>query len=159
MPKRRKTKTNETKSRETFVPPKLLVRSPKRNEREQVKHKILISLVILVSFAGCAKQITPQTNVAHYVSYDPKDTLGHPTSGIIKVEPSGGRLVTLHVRDRYNSLIDSYGNQFQPPLKHNDGITCSSTCSFNRAYYIKYLQMVQWQRDGRPITKKGWFHL
>jgi hypothetical protein len=118
--------------------------------------RLLLVIVLALSPVGCAKQIHPTTVVATHASYDPKDTLGKPTSGILAPTVSGGRLVSLHVRDRYNSLIDSYGGEFQPPLKHDDGLTCDAKqCTFVRFYYIDYLLMVQWQRDGRPVKKKG----
>jgi len=121
-----------------------------------MKWKVLLLLFVCFTSSNCAKNIQPTTVVAHYASYDPKDVLGKPTSGILDFAPGGGRLVSFNVYNRYNSLVDSYGDQFQPPLKKDDGIIRNEKgWVIDRAHYVQYLQMVQWQRNGRPPKKKS----
>lgn len=115
---------------------------------------LLIATTLASGLQGCAKAITAQTVESHAASYDPQDKFG-PTSGIVAVAPGGGRIVTQHFRDRFNALVDLYGDQFHPPLKHDEGFDFSregDTCIVNRASYIKFGQMQQWKRDGKKPT-------
>lgn len=114
----------------------------------------LVAITLPSGISGCAHVIAPKTNESHIASYDPQDK-GEPTSGIIGIAPGGGRIVTQHYRDRYNSLIDMYGDQFNPPLKHDEGIDFSgegSTCVIDKAHHVMFGRMLQWKRDGRKPT-------
>ena len=114
---------------------------------------------------GCATAIAPKTNVSQRASYDNNVA----NSGILGIAPDGGRIVTLHFRDRYNALIDLYGDQFNPALKRDSGIgilpvnskktSRQAGCHIDKEHYIKMGQMVQWKLDGRPgtgVIKKLW---
>ncbi len=118
---------------------------------------VLLSLSVLLAWisfmlTSCATQITPKTNVPTSASYDHNVA----NSGVLGISPDGGRIVSLHFSNRYNSLIDAYGDQFNPPLKHGDGITCGkTTCTIDLQHYVDAGVMIQWKRDGRPTTP-GW---
>lgn len=123
---------------------------------------LLIATTLSCGFQGCAKAIVAKSNKSELASFDPKDK-GKPTSGIVDLwrDDKGrviGRIVTAHYRARYNSLVDQYGDFFQPALKHDEGFDFSregDTCAIYTAYHIKFGQMQAWKRDGRVPTS-GW---
>lgn len=129
-------------------------------QQTQRKHHtslfVLLFLSLLVALmahmlTGCATQIAPKTNVPKSASYDQNVA----NSGVLGISPDGGRIVSPHFADRYNSLIDVYGSNFNPKLKHGDGITCGkTTCIIDLQHYVDAGIMIQWKRDGRPTTPK-----
>ncbi len=110
---------------------------------------LLTALIVSLILFGCATPIIPKTNVPTGPSYDQNIA----NSGVLGISPDGGRIVSTHFADRYNSLIDTYGDQFNPQLKHGDGITCDTvTCVITLQYYVDAGIMIQWKRDGRLPT-------
>ncbi len=122
----------------------------------------VVLVAVILSVMGCAHAISAKSNPSHQASYDPQDTT-EPTSGIWAIAPDGGRIVSQHYKDRYNALVDAYGDQFSPQLKHDDGFTASTwkdpksgnqrdAWHVTKATHIEMGQMVQWKRDGRKPT-------
>lgn len=109
-------------------------------------------IVVALSFSDCAKPIVPTTNVSTTASYD----AGIKNSGVISKTPDRkGFIVTSHFRDRYNSLVDMYGDQFSPALKQDEGFNFEReglTCIIDIEHMVKMGQMAQWKRNGRPPT-------
>lgn len=129
--------------------------------------------LLAVAFLGvalvctdCAKEIIATSNRSTTASYDssaPAKYQGRPTSGVLEIarDDKGnvtGRLISIHLRDRYNSLIGDYGDLFNPNLKKDDGVKPSTTDAGNQIYFIdlqhysQLMQMAQWKRNGRPPT-------
>jgi hypothetical protein len=116
-----------------------------------MKQAWLLTLTVLfIGLASCAHPIVPKTNQSHVVSYDGNVRSG----GILRRDPSGGRVVTDSFKARYNELIDLYGDQFEPDLKPDVGIIKlkDNEWLIDKEHYIKALQMSQWKRDGRQPT-------
>lgn len=117
-----------------------------------------INLVLATVLISACGTVTQKTNESRLPSYDGNAR----NSGILALAPGGGRIVTPHYHDRYNALIDLYGDQFDPPLKHDEGIavnakSLSDSSEMNswiidKEHHIKMGQMIQWKRDGRPAT-------
>lgn len=73
-------------------------------------------------------------------------------SGIISIAEDHSALITDQVRVRYNRLIDRYGKDqsFPTPLPFDAGVTRESpNWRIDAEHLSDYLQMIQWQRDGR----------
>lgn len=111
---------------------------------------IYLLIIACVLSVSCAHPIVRKTNESHIVSYDGNVRSG----GILRADPSGGRVVTDAFRNRYNELASMYGDQFEPDLKPNDGMSALGPNEWliDKEHYIKALQMSQWKRDGRPQT-------
>lgn len=122
---------------------------------------ILLSLAL----AACGT-VTEKTNVSSRASNDPQDR-GKVTSGILDFWKNDngviiGRVVTTNFKDRYNALIELYGDQFHPPLKKDAGISVNAyyqapdgdynTWNIDKAHLKKAGQMIQWKADGRLPT-------
>lgn len=122
------------------------------------KHLPKISLALVLLLACSCGTVTTKTNDSHTASYDGNAQ----NSGILAIAPAGGRIVTPHYRDRYNALIDLYGDQFDPPLKHDEGVAVNvktlggfsemSSWIIDKEHHLKFGQMIQWKRDGRKPT-------
>lgn len=118
------------------------------------------ALILALAFVTGCGTVAPKTNESTHASYDRQDTVV-ATSGILGFAPTG-RVVSEHYKERYNSLIDLYGDQFNPPLKHDEGIVPNSeriggfdpatSYVIDREHHVKMGQMIQWKRDGRLPT-------
>lgn len=77
----------------------------------------ILTLLAILMFSGCtvAPKILPPAASA---SYDGNDK----NSGFIAFNADGSATITAHARDRYNSLIEKYAKNFNPPLQKDDGV-------------------------------------
>lgn len=122
-------------------------------------------ILLALALAACGT-VTEKTNVSNRPSNDPQDR-GKATSGILDFWKNDngvilGRVVTTNFKDRYNTLIELYGDQFTPPLKKDAGISVNAyyqapdgdynTWNIDKAHFTKAGQMIQWKRDGRLPT-------
>jgi hypothetical protein len=105
--------------------------------------KTLTVLTFLV-LAGCST-VVPKTIDANVASFDGNEQ----NSGILRSTPAG-YVITPHFRDRYNALIDVYGDDFLVHLKRDEGITPLSPTELliDRQHLDKFLEMLAWQRSG-----------
>lgn len=109
----------------------------------------ILALACILS-VGCAHPITHKTNVSTQIGYSGNAHNG----GILRIDPSGGRVVGDDVREAYNELIGMYGDQFEPDLKPDAGMVNLKPNEWliDKEHWIKALQMRQWRRDGRQPT-------
>lgn len=122
--------------------------------------KALSSVALAAILTGCAGTVTPKTVQSSQASWD----AGQQTSGILNGETVNGKKgfhVTVHFRDRYNALIDTYGSKFQPPLTHDAGITHDevgpnnvdgkdwpSDYHIDAEHMADFLKMNRWKKQG-----------
>ena len=71
-------------------------------------------------------------------------------SGLIRFSDDGSAVITPHARDRYNTLIDTYGKRFTPALHPDDGVTRlpDGTYSITAQHLSYFAQMNNWKRSG-----------
>lgn len=82
---------------------------------------ILISFLLPLFFMGCITEtIRPSAPVVQQASFDGTKQ----DSGLITLTPKGA-VVTAHYRERFNSLVATYGAErdFKPPLVADQGVT------------------------------------
>lgn len=106
----------------------------------------LIVIILLALAATSCTTITPDQVHATAPSYDGNDQ----NSGIIAAVPAG-IVVTPHLRDRYNHLIDLYGQDFTPAIKADAGLTdAPDKVNFilDRQHFVQFLEMNQWLKAG-----------
>lgn len=103
-------------------------------------------LLITSTLVGCTTVVPPDLSPSPTVAFDG----GEQTGGVIDVLPGGGFVVTAHLRDRYNSLIAKYGNQFVPALVPDHGIARSDgRWTMTPEAMVDFITMNQWFRMGR----------
>ncbi len=102
---------------------------------------LLLAVAGLASFSACTT-VTPHIVPAAVASYDE----GGQNSGIFDVA-TGGRIVTVHFRDRYNEAVKVYGKDFAPPLTADEGLTVRPDGSWfiDLRHYSYALQMNKWK--------------
>jgi F0F1-type ATP synthase membrane subunit c/vacuolar-type H+-ATPase subunit K len=133
----------------------------KVNENKQRNEKIgfalcwvvlLVGLALLVCAlnAGCAGTVAPDRVEARQASFDGNEQ----NSGVIMSTPSGF-VVTSYFRQRYNALIATYGGDFKPALKPDDGIAPigEDRWLISKQRMIDFLEMNAWRRAG--LQPKG----
>lgn len=91
---------------------------------------------------GCT--VTPRTVKPIVASFDGTNQ----NSGIIEFT-SDGCIITAHKRDRYNALIDVYGTEFQPALRHDAGLKPAPGGNWviDSEHLVDLLDMEQWRRS------------
>lgn len=105
---------------------------------------VLAFLVLVVG--GCTTVAPLPVQSLAVIAFDG----GAQTGGVIDVLPGGGFVVTAHLRDRYNSLIAKYGNQFVPALVPDHGIARSDDrWTMTPEAMVDFITMNQWFRMGR----------
>lgn len=87
---------------------------------------LLISLCLTLVIAGCTTTVTPIQVSAPSASWDGTEQ----NSGFIGWTSNGSGIITSNLKDKYNLLIDTYGNRFIPPLIHDYGIFETTTNTF-----------------------------
>lgn len=116
-----------------------------------MKTRAAILFCAALGLAACTSTVVPNRVDAAQPSYD-----GNlQTSGILAVVP-GGRLVTPHLRDRYNALVAKYGRDYLVPLRPNEGFSPAPdgvNLIVDLGHYEKFLEMNQWNRAGiKPMN-------
>lgn len=115
---------------------------------ELIKDAIMFGFVLgctvsllIAGIIGCTSTIRPKAPVATQASWDG----GVQNSGFIGFDAAGNGVLTAHTRDRYNALMDRYGNHFLPPVKAGDGITATATNTFLiDAQHLAYFAHAEW---------------
>ena len=109
-----------------------------------------VACLALVICASCSGTIAPKENTPKAVAY-----IGNSqNAGVLGFEPDGSVIITSAKRDEYNSLIDSYGTRFTPPLAHDAGLRSNgpdSSWLIDREHVVKFSVMRSWQRRGDKI--------
>lgn len=112
--------------------------------------EIALLALILTHLSGCST-VTPDQVHAAAPSFDGNVQ----NSGILAATPAG-ILVTPHLRDRYNTLVDYYGHDYKPALAKDAGITDAPdkvNYLLDRQHFVQFLEMNQWLKAGlRPTN-------
>lgn len=109
----------------------------------------VIALAATLITQGCFSTVTPKRVIAKEASFDGNSQ----TSGEIRFS-DGSLLITTNARDRYNALIDLYGNTFTPPIKRDFGVT-SGPFEDQPMYWMtkaaieKFAEMTMMKNQGR----------
>lgn len=131
------------------------------NALSSAKTDRIILVLVLALLSACTSTVVPKTNVATRPSLDPQDTV-KATSSILDFWKNDkgeaiGRIVTPHYKERYNALVDLYGDQFTPALKKDEGFTPleykgAPAFGVNKATHSKFGVLLKWKRNGREPT-------
>lgn len=84
---------------------------------------LLLGCMVLTALIGCMGTVTPERVGHKQASFDG----AQQNSGFMGWTEDGRGILTAHARDRYNSLIGSYGNRFAPALQPDCGLTATGT--------------------------------
>ena len=107
----------------------------------------LVGCLLLVVLAGCTT-VRPKIVEDAMASWDG----GEQNSGVIALTSQHGAIITQHARDRYNSLINVYGDRFNPSLSKDAGITTlftdPPTFQIDAEHLVKFMQMNRWRKSG-----------
>ena len=103
-------------------------------------------MVILSSCCSCVQTIAPAPVVSQEASWDGSEK----NSGFLGWTTNSGvvyGMLTPHAKDRYNGLIDIYGNKFIPPIKKNYGIIDNFTNSWITLEGLQdFAKMNRWKK-------------
>lgn len=105
--------------------------------------KILVLSLVLV---GCT--VVPKQPVDKTISFDGNEQNG----GIVGVTPDKFVIVTSNYRNRYNSLIEKYGNDIIPPISKDFGLagpTSTNTYLMTREAWVHMGMMTAWYKAGK----------
>ena len=109
---------------------------------------LVVIAVSLVALAGCVGTVTPVQVVSSGASFDE----GVRNSGFLGWATNNGVAfgkISIHARDRYNTLIESYGKKIIPPIRKDYGLIDNGT-----NYYISldaladFATMNRWFKSG-----------
>jgi hypothetical protein len=90
-----------------------------------------VLVAVLLTLTACT--VIPHPVKPSTISYSGTNQ----NSGIVATWPGGG-IIDEHKRQRYNALIDLYGAEFHPAVKHDEG--------------LKPLPDGNWRIDGEHLT-------
>ncbi len=101
--------------------------------------------LILYLITGCST-VTPKPVAATQASYDGNEA----NSGILGFMADASVHITENARARYNDLIDVYGRDFDPPLRHDSGVTQlpDHTYTIDRQHAVDFEVMAAKKRSG-----------
>lgn len=101
-------------------------------------NRLVSSILLCCCLCGCLSWTNPTPDIINSdtISYD---EYGNQTSGIISVsDDKTGFIVTKHFIDRFNSMIEKYGEKFVPELKKDQGVSKIDNTQF---YFISNQSM------------------
>jgi hypothetical protein len=101
----------------------------------------LVLGILLV--AGCT--VRPVAVRSSQASFDGNQQ----NSGLIGYDAAGNRIVTPHLRERFNGLVATYGNRFSPPVTADAGVTATATNTFliDQQHWSYFLTMNRWRKE------------
>lgn len=108
---------------------------------------VAVALLVACSGCGTTKTIIPPQVVTTQASFDGN----HQTSGILSVDETGF-LVTPRYIERYDAMLEKYGERFSPPIKPGDrrGITPEGeNYRITGETRSRFGQMNQMRKDGQ----------
>jgi hypothetical protein len=112
------------------------------------KYVLLLCATVFLT-VGCVSTVTPVQVVSTGASFDN----GERNSGFIGWTTNSSvtyGIISQHARDRYNSLIDIYGNKIIPPIKKDYGITDNKTnCLITLEALSNFAKMNRWRKNGQ----------
>lgn len=123
--------------------------------RERVAWRaIVLGFLLLAGIAfavigstGCSSTVTPKPVATSEASFDG----GEQNSGILKLV-DGGAIITEHARERFNALIEIYGEEFLPAIEKDRGIRpdlSDGTYFITNEALQKFILMNHWRKMGR----------
>lgn len=104
----------------------------------------------LILCAGCTTTVVPK-HVEAMATYDG----GQKDSGFVGYSPDGRGIITSATRDKYNALVERYGQQFLVPLKKDDGLTPMPNGQWliDKERLEKFMEMADWYRMKRELVR------
>ena len=103
-------------------------------------------LALCLALTACTTTVKPVKVEPAVASFDQ----GQQNSGIIAQLDDKSAVVTPHFRDRYNGLVEKYGNRFLPPLTRDAGIKPSGDVfTIDAEHLVKFLTMNRWRKEGK----------
>lgn len=104
---------------------------------------LLIAAVLLVS--GCTSTVTPKAVKESQASFDGNAQ----NSGFLGWTNHFG-VITAHAHERYQQLIATYGNRFEPKLAGDAGTTAftNGTYLIDKEHLVDFGEMELWKRSG-----------
>ncbi len=123
-------------------------------KRLRITDYLLIATILVAS--GCAQHsVAPKENQPTQIAFSGNQQ----NAGVLGWADDGGSAINSAKRDEYNALIDLYGKQFAPPLKHDDGVAAIATWTDKVG---KRHTGAAWSIDKEHVTKfalmKSWEH-
>lgn len=104
---------------------------------------ICVSILVL---SGCFGTVKPRIVKDSVASFDGNER----NSGFIDFTHDGAGVITKNARDRYNLLIEQYGNRFTPPLKQDSGISPNGeNYIIDAEHLVKFATMNRWKKSGQ----------
>ena len=113
---------------------------------------VAVALALCLVETGCVSTVTP----AQVVSTGPSfDSAGHRTSSFYGFYTNQTGVVYgilgAEARDKYNSLIESYGKKIVPPISKDFGIIDNQTNFFITLPALSdFATMNRWMKSGVP---------
>jgi hypothetical protein len=105
---------------------------------------LFLALVIVAT--GCTTTVVPVKVQPTTASMDGNEA----NSGFIAFTKSGAGLITPHARDRYNALVEKYGNRFLPVLQKDSGIRpAGDVYEIDGEHLAKFSVMNRWRKEGK----------
>lgn len=113
----------------------------------------VLTLLAFAFFAGCTT-VTPDAPVDKVASWDGNIQ----NSGYVGRTPDGSVIISANARERYNALIEQYGNRFLPPLAKDAGLDRAEIAGTNvyvidAQHFIDFADMARWDRASRATTR------
>lgn len=74
-------------------------------------------------------------------------------SGFLRFNEDGSGLISARARERYDRLIEQFGNRFQVPVRAGEGITPGPvlngepTFSLDAQHLVQFIQMNRWWKE------------
>ena len=111
---------------------------------------LFVALLIAVWTAGCTSAVTPKPVPSEAASFDGNEQ----NSGVLS-QDANGYLVTQHFRDRWTSLVRTYGRDFHPALDPDSGWEKAGPGAWrcDKQRMVFFLEMNAWLRAGlQPVN-------
>lgn len=113
-------------------------------------------LALCLALTACTNTVVPKTVIPSQPSMDQsykpgaKEGEQEANSGFIGYTKGGNGLITPHARDRYNGLVEKYGNRFLPPLTKDAGVKPSGDVfEIDAQHLAKFITMNRWRKEGK----------
>lgn len=106
----------------------------------------LILGMTLGLLSGCSSTVKPVKIAPAVASMDGNQQ----NSGFIAFNKDGSGVITPHARDRYNGLVEKYGNRFLPPLGKDSGVKpVGDVFEIDAEHLAKFMTMNRWRKEGK----------
>ena len=113
----------------------------------------LLSLIVVCG-VGCGSIDPYVPDIVPIEEETPSFDGAERNSGIISTY-EGGFIVTAHFRDRYNALIEDYGETFDPDLKKDEGTSPRRSGDYfiDKQHMVYFLDMNAKRKSGIDVEE------